>query len=500
MSDALRGAFPSRLAKPAGVLAVLLLAALALAPAARAGQTPAVHTHLLWGSADTAEMDRQLDWAKGAGAGLVRVDVGWASMEKDGKGRYDAWYLSKVDAVVDKAEARGLKVLFTFWETPCWASEAPDDVKQGCAGQWWGRDVQRYPPVNPADYGDALAYMVRRYGSRVAAWEIWNEPNLDYFFITPQPVAEYAQLVKAGYRAAKAADPSATIVAGSLADADFGFTEAAYRQGVKGHFDAWSVHPYSGDRSPLHRNEDQYIRYSFVRGVPAVRDVMLREGDDKPVWLTEFGWSTCTVRNARSYDNCVSESTQAQYLTEAYRQMRSWSYVPVGVWYNLRDRGTDLGDRVSNYGLVRHDGSAKPAYAAFRAASAELATDGQEAGSGSGIPGTGSPGSGSGSTGEAGSGATGDGERVRLLVRRKRRKVYARGTAPSNRVVRLRAYRYNKRTRSWRKRPAYRRSIRANATGRFRRRLHKRSLRRGKWRFTATVAGAPAHTAVARLR
>jgi hypothetical protein len=470
------------------VLGVLLVACLAAASVAHAGQTAAIHTHLLWGSADTSEMDRQLDWAKTAGAGMVRVDVGWASIEKDGKGRYDAWYLSKVDAVVEKAEARGLRVLFTFWETPCWASEAPDGVKQGCAGQWWDRDVQRYPPANPADYGDALAYMVRRYGSRVAAWEIWNEPNLDYFFITPQPVAEYAEIVKAGYRAAKAADPSATIVAGSLADADFEFTEGAYRRGVKGHFDAWSVHPYSGDRSPLHRNEDQYIRYSFVRGVPAVRDVMLREGDDKPIWLTEFGWSTCSVRNARSYENCVSESTQAEYLTEAYRQMRSWSYVPVGVWYNLRDRSSDLGDRVSNYGLVRHDGSEKPAYAAFRAAVAGLAGD-AAAGSGAGS-----------GTGDSASGATGETERVRLVVRRKRRKVYARGTAPSRRIVRLRAYRYSKRTRSWRKRPAYRRSIRANAAGRFHRRLRKRSLRRGKWRFTATLAGAPAHTAVSRLR
>jgi hypothetical protein len=107
------------------------------------------------------------------GAGMVRVDVGWGSIEKDGKGRYDSWYLSKVDAVLARAEARGLKVLFTFWRTPCWASEAPETIKQGCTGRWWERDVEIYPPVNSADYGDALAYMVRRYGSRVAAWEIW---------------------------------------------------------------------------------------------------------------------------------------------------------------------------------------------------------------------------------------------------------------------------------------------------------------------------------------
>jgi hypothetical protein len=490
----LQGAHLCRLATLLGVLACLVLTQVALAPRAHAAQTAAVQTHLLWGSADTAEMDRQLDWAKSAGAGLVRVDVGWGSIERDGKGRYEPWYLSKVDAVLERAEARGLKVLFTFWQTPCWASKAPESLKQGCTGQRWNRNVEVYPPANPADYGDALAYMIRRYGNRVAAWEIWNEPNLDYFFTTTQPVAEYTELVKAGYRAAKAADPSATIIAGSLADADFGFTEEAYRLGIKGHFDAWSVHPYSADRSPLDPFEDQYIRYTFSRGVPAVRDVMLRQGDDKPIWLTEFGWSTCTVRTGPAYERCVSESTQAEYLMQAYRHMRSWSYVPVGVWYNLRDRTADTGDRVSNYGLVRHDGSEKPAFAAFRTVAAEL-------GSGSAPPPSGSTdtGTGTGTSGGGDSGTRTGG--VRLKVKRKRGRVVVYGSAPAGSTVRLHGFRYNRARSRWSHRPALRRTLRARATGRFKRRLSERSLRRGRWRFTARVAGTTeTAAATARLR
>ena len=268
--------------------------------------------------------------------------------------------------MVAKADARGLKLLFTFWETPCWASVAPEDLKQGCAGAWWERRVQRYGPANPADYGDALAFLVKRYGGRVAAWEVWNEPNHPDYFIADDQAKSYAEIVKAAYPAAKAADPNSTVIAGSLADADFGFTERLFGHGIKGKFDAYSVHPYSGDRSPLDPGDDRWIQNSFIRGVPRVRDTLLAHGEDKPLWLTEFGWSTCTVRGLQSYKNCVDASVQASYLKQAYGQMQQWSYVPVGVWFNLEDTSADLGDRVDNYGLHTVDGRQKPAATAFR--------------------------------------------------------------------------------------------------------------------------------------
>jgi hypothetical protein len=339
---------------------------------AGARQTAAVQTHLLWSQYDSAEVDRQLDKAKAVGAGMVRVDAGWGGIEPHTKGSYSEWYLSRMDAVVDKAQARGLKVLFTFWETPCWASSAPADLKQDCAGEWWKRGVQRYPPVRSSDYADALEFVVKRYRDRVAAWEIWNEPNLSYFFKATDKAATYADLVKAAYPSAKAAHPESTIIAGSLSGADVSFTRALYSEGIEGSFDAFSVHPYSGDRSPLDPGDDRWIHSSFVRGVPAVRSTMLQEGDDKPLWLTEFGWSTCDIRDQEPYRNCVAASVQADYLRLAYGQMQSWRYVEVGVWYNLQNTSANLSDLNGNYGLLNYEEAEKPAYAAFRAASAVL--------------------------------------------------------------------------------------------------------------------------------
>ena len=356
--------------------AVAALAALALPAAASASPHMAgVQSHVLWGNVSIDEMDRQLDEMQAANVAITRVDVGWASLEQEGKGVINQDYLYRLDHLVDGANARGIKLLLMFAETPCWAAKAPDSVKQGCQGEWWHRDVQNYAPRRASDFADAFAWAVRRYGDRVYSWEIWNEPNMDYFFHTDDQVGDYAAMVRAAYPAAKAADSRPIIVAGSLSDSDFEFEDALYRRGIKGYFDAFSVHPYSDDRSPLNTDVES-PRYSFKAGVPAARRVMESHGDRKPIWLTEFGYSTCNVRGPVAWRNCVDRSTQADYLVSAFRQMRRWDYVPVGTWFNLKNTTSDPGDRVGNYGLLNEDGSPKPSYAAFRMVAGELAADG----------------------------------------------------------------------------------------------------------------------------
>jgi len=501
----------------AGALVCALGAA---APAqAAAAPTAAVQAHLLWSRYNAADRERLLDRAKEAGAGMVRVDIGWASLEQGGKGNYNAWYLGKMDHVVTEAEKRGIKVLFTFWETPCWASTAPESLKQGCAGTWWNRGVQRYAPANPADFADALAFSVGRYGDRVAAWELWNEPNHPTYFKAADQVSAYAAIVKAAYPVAKAAHPGATIIAGSLADADFEFTRALLDAGVGGYFDAWSVHPYSEDRSPLHPGIPGWTKKSFAAGVPAVRDTLLRRGEDKPIWLTEFGWSTCTVRGARAYENCVDPETQAAWLGLALAHMRTWTYVPVGVAFGLEDTSTDLGDRVENYGLLRVDGSPKPAFAAFRSAAQAIAT-------GAPIPPTSQPldpqppvsqppvgnapareGAGEVEGGEASTTQrqstlglqTATRHRVTFRAARKAGRVRLTGHLSLGRTVLVRAYRWDPRARRFSRRTSYRALVPVAATGAFSHRIANAALGRGRWLVVVKGRRRPVLSATARV-
>ncbi len=60
----------------------------------------------------------------------------------------------------------------------------------------------------------------------------------------------------------------------------------------------------------------------------------------------------------------MDESTQAEWLEQAFSYMRNWDYVPMAAAFNLEDTSTDTGDRVDNYGLMHHDGTPKPAFAA----------------------------------------------------------------------------------------------------------------------------------------
>ncbi len=329
--------------------------------------------HSLWGNSSLDDARRELDMLQSAGADTVRVDLSWSSLEQNGKGQYAQWYVDKADAVFDAAAARGLKMVPNLHTTPCWASSAPDELKQDCTGSWWDRNVQNYPPESAADYADAAAWVARRWGDRMAALEIWNEPNEanQTFLVSPDPAADYVALVKAAYSPVKNARPELPVLAGSTSFADRAFIQRLYDLGMKGHFDGLSIHPYNESRDPDDARSAGLEKWTFRSGVPWVREAMVANGDsDKGLWLTEFGWSTCA---SGSGSWCVSESQQAEYVEDAFRIAREddWSYVRAMVVYNLRNKGTATTDRESQFGMLRRDFSPEPGWEGFRNAMAQ---------------------------------------------------------------------------------------------------------------------------------
>jgi len=88
---------------------------------------------------------------------------------------------------------------------------------------------------------------------------------------------------------------------------------------------------------------------------------MLANGDNKPLWLTEFGWSTTSLAGVG-----VSEATQAAYLTLAMQCVEQDPYVEVAIWSIYRNRVHDSNTWLAQLGLVRTDFSTKPAYDAFK--------------------------------------------------------------------------------------------------------------------------------------
>lgn len=355
-------------------LAVACGAFLVLTCSAAAAPMVGVQAHLLWPSVTDSQRAQQLSRLQAAGADIVRVDVGWSTLEPNQKGTYERWYLDRLDKLVSEAKSRHLKLLLTLTDSPCWASSAPESLKQGCSGAWWERSVQRYHPTRTGDYADALAFLIARYGERVNSWEVWNEPNVNYYFQSDAPAKDYAALLRTAYDRAKATDPRATIVGGALASADAVFVKQLVRAGIGGHFDIFSIHPYSEDRSPLDPFPDQWVKSSFIRGVPLVRKALSAAGGPAPIWLTEFGWSTCSLRNQpQAWQNCVDPNQQAAWIEQAYHLIRSWPYVKAAFVYEAADDTLPAGfERDEKYGLMTQDGTPKPAFFAFRRAAAEM--------------------------------------------------------------------------------------------------------------------------------
>jgi len=369
----------SGLLQRAAVVAVTAVAA-TMAPGlftteaqAASPQLYGVQLHSLWSENTAADVDRQLDLLDRLGATTARVDVGWSSLMTDGPGQISTWYRDRLDSLVAKASARGLRLIVTLAETPCWASSAPESLKLGCVGAWWDRDVTRYPPTRAADYGDAAAWVAARYGSRIAALEVWNEPNHPdpawARLLSADQATAYAALVKAAYPAVKQVAPTLPLLAGAISFGDVAFVEALYARGLKGFYDGLSIHPYNEWRAPGSPHDPQWAKYDLVMGTEAVHNTMLAHGDLSPMWITETGWTTCVVGSSKP---CVTEAQQAAYLEATLPIVQGWSFVRALVFYGLRNKGTDARNSEHMYGMVRQDYSEKPAVAAvsraFRAA------------------------------------------------------------------------------------------------------------------------------------
>lgn len=310
-----------------------------------------VQFHAFWDNYTDAQREVVLDRLAEAGVGWVRIDYSWAMLQPDRRSAFAKDGVAFFDRVVDMVEKRHLKILLTFWRTPAWANHGAGEL---------------VPPTNPKDYANALAWLVKRYGDRVAAWEIWNEPNDPDYFVGADPKV-YTGLLRAAYRAVKAVRPEATVVFGGPSYNDTDWIERAYEAGAGGFFDVMSTHPYQAASNLPPEAPDDGTIWRLTH-VSTVRDVMIRHGDgNKEIWFTEFGWSSHgNGPNTASWNYGVSRQQQADYLVRTLDLVAdSYPYVTHVFWYRDRDWTGD-NPQIDNYGLLDANLNPKPAWESLR--------------------------------------------------------------------------------------------------------------------------------------
>ncbi len=304
--------------------------------------------------------------AAALGAAWTRVRFQWAEVQPDGP---DSWAPPLDDARLAAEVAAGRQVIGMLIGIPAWA-RGPDRLP---AGLW-------HPPDDPANLWAAFVRQAAgRYAGVIDHWIIWNEPDIW------DPAApghtwdgdedDFLQLQRVAYHSARAANPAAVLHLAAMTyfwDAQFGREQYLDRlldrlvadpeAAAHGHyFDVATAHLY------FQPNTVYDVLSTFGR-------LLADHGLDKPIWLVETNAPpaddpTWPVGSVTLH---VSQSEQAAFMPQALAIALAAGAERVAI-YKLQDTEDDLLANPEPFGLVRRDGSRRPAFAAARLAFGMLA-------------------------------------------------------------------------------------------------------------------------------
>jgi hypothetical protein len=337
-----------RVAICVALIAVALDAISATAPVRGAdavadGSRFGVATHIATRFGLSGRQQRPMDVAAGTGAGWIREEIRWDAIEHP-LGQYD-WSL--VDEMLRESQSRNLHVLGLL---------GYDNAAQ-TAG------VVDYGIPNIGLWKNFVAHTVARYKGQVHAWEVWNEPDVPYFW--KGSVADYVNLLRETYTTIKSIDPTATVMNGGCSNLTLAWFNDFLARGGAQYADVLAFHPYAS-RSVIDGGN--------YRGIDLAHLKEIQQRTGKPWWFTEIGWSSAS--GGPDYGGGVgSERAQASYMVRQYAISLDYDGLDVRhiFWYDFHDDGTDPHSAEQNFGLIRNDWvTTKLSYTAYQTMTAHL--------------------------------------------------------------------------------------------------------------------------------
>lgn len=259
------------------------------------------------------------------GFGSVRADATWASVETtQGTYTYPPIYESAYAALA----AEGVSVL----PIADYTNKFYDDNQT---------------PSSPAAiqaFANYTSAFVGHYSS--PAVEIFNEFNNPGMNTSDcgMTASCYLPLLKASYEKVKGDHPGTSVVGPAIAHKDDTWLTELYAAGGLQYLDAVTFHPYDSPGAP------EYLEGSLQQANSRIAEYS--NGEKKPIWLTELGWTT----------SGVTEQEQSDYLVRA-ETISLANGVEKFYWYDLVNDHTDLTHHEGNFGLVRQGSDTVPAFA-----------------------------------------------------------------------------------------------------------------------------------------
>src|SRR5579862_9833658 len=281
-----------------------------------------VHTRLT-DEVQQSKIQRTLEMARGMGAAWDVEYFPWNYVQRNGPNDWD-W--SHTDLVVNHAQRQELQLIARLDGVPDWARPK----------------LSGHSLLTPAQYADFAAFaaaFAQRYVGKVAAYVIWNEPNVNYEWgYRPPDPAGYAGLLRAVYPRLKAADSKVLVLAAPLAPNgehsdlaldDLDYLQQLYAAGAAPFFDGLAAHAYGWQHPPDEAPAPDVIN---LRRVELERQIMVQNGDAaKQVYITESGWN-----DYARWVRAVTPEQRVQYTTEAVRLASSWDWLAAFCLWDFR--------------------------------------------------------------------------------------------------------------------------------------------------------------------
>jgi hypothetical protein len=265
-----------------------------------------------------------------AGFRWVRMDLNWDATERE-RGQYDFAAYERLMSELDQFNIRALFIL-----------DYGNSIYDGGA-----------PPRTDAARQAYVRWAVaaaKHFQNRGVIWEIYNEPNNSMFWPPKPKAAEYIALALALGRAFRATVPNEKLIGPATSTIDFDFLEACFKAGLLEYWSAVSVHPYR--QSGPEEAADEYCRlreliarYRTGSGRDGVTATSSLSNKDIPIISGEWGYSSAW----RNMDEAKQSALLArEMLTNAANG------IPISIWYDWRDDGSDPGEAEHHFGIVRN--------------------------------------------------------------------------------------------------------------------------------------------------
>ena len=270
-----------------------------------------------------------------AGFRWVRTDFVWVDTDP-GPARPRGYDFRFYDRLVEELDHYHLRAIFILDYYHCQYYNG-ESAKTACL---LNEPESPHTEEQRTAFAQWAAAAASHFKGRGVYWEIYNEPNID-FWRSPsserEKVNEYVKLAVTTSKAIRVAAPNETIIGPATAKIDLSFIGACLDAGLLDYWSGVSVHPYRESPPETAATDYEGLRQLIARYQPKGKKISIISG--------EWGYSAW---------GGTTEESQGKYLVRQFLSNLA-NDIQLSMWYDWRDD-----DWAS--GAERHFGTVKNPY------------------------------------------------------------------------------------------------------------------------------------------